>query len=240
MRKIPSFFAAVFLLISIGSANNDFPYVSNADHGSELEIVRPFLPEYPVILEAGAHRGEDTVRIYQNFPTATIYAFEPCPEYYRSLKKAVKHNPNIHAFPFGLFSKSGYYTFHLSKTIDGASSLFEDNHLVEGPEYNDVPVDVYCMNLDEWALKNRVDHIDYMWLDMEGAEFDVLAASPMILKTLKAVSCEVNFCEYREGMCQFDKIRSLFEDNGFVFHAFWGSVTAQGTAVFIREDLLSK
>jgi hypothetical protein len=35
-------------------------------HGAELEHLMFFLPENPIILEAGAHNGEDTVNFIKN------------------------------------------------------------------------------------------------------------------------------------------------------------------------------
>jgi FkbM family methyltransferase len=230
------------VLLSIFSevfANDTLPWVEKGYHGLELEFVKPFLPEDPVVLEAGGHYGEDTVIFARKWPLSTIYTFEPCPTYYSKLEAAISGFSQIHSFPFGLYSKTGSYTFHVSKKWDGASSLLEDNNLPT-VTYEDYQITVYCKNLDEWAEEFHVDHIDYMWLDMEGAELEMLKASPNVLKTVRAISCELNHCEFRKGMCHFKEMKTFLEEQGFILYKIWGLPGGspgmwQSTGVFIRQ-----
>lgn len=233
MKKL--FYIIFFLVSNIYSHNFDnLPWDSNGFHGLELSIVEGFLPADPIILEAGAHHGEDTVTFIKRWPNAVIYAFEPCPQYYRKLKETTLGYNNIHIFPYGLFSTSGTYTFQASNNWDGASSLFEDNHLPIGLDYDDQQIEVSCKNLDEWAQEHNVTKIDYMWLDMEGAEGYVLKSSPKIMRTVRAISCELNFWEYRKGMTLFQDIYDFLTQEGFVLYKIWGSPLGQATGVFIR------
>jgi len=44
-----------------------------------VDIVAPYLPANPVIIEAGAFNGSDTIKLAKKWPQATIHAFEPVP-----------------------------------------------------------------------------------------------------------------------------------------------------------------
>lgn len=220
----------------------ELPWIKDGKPGLELEIVHPFLPENPVILEAGGHYGEDTVLIVKKWPESTVYSFEPCPSYYSKLEKAVAHLHNVYIFPFGLFSTTGFYTFHVSKNWDGASSLLQDNHLPVAI-YDDYQISVFCQNLDEWAEQTHLDHIDYMWLDIEGAELEVLNSAPKILQTVRAISCELNYREFRKGMPHFQVVVDFLKSQGFTLYKIWGLQggdpgTWQSTGVFIRSSLI--
>lgn len=218
--------------------NYDQLPIIKGQHGLELEIVKPFLPENPTILEAGAHYGEDTVLFIQQWPHATVYAFEPCPSSYARLQQKTLNFSNIHIFPVALFSETGEYTFYMSEKYDGTSSLLPDNHTPYGVHYNDCPIKVLCKNLDEWAREQGVNHIDYMWLDMEGAELYMLRAAPEILQTVRALSCELNFYEYRKGMTQFADLHAFLTSNGFELYVMWGPPPKQSTGVYISKELL--
>ena len=223
-------------------ANDTLPWIEKGYHGLELEFVKLFLPKNPVILEAGGHYGEDTVIFARRWPSSTIYTFEPCPAYYSKLKATVKGFAQIHSFPFGLYSKTGSYTFHVSNKWDGASSLLEDNNLPT-VVYEDSQITVHCKNLDEWAEESHVDHIDYMWLDMEGTELHMLRSSPKILQTVRVISCELNHCEFRKGMCPFEEMKAFLEEQGFILYKIWGlpggsAGTWQSTGVFVRSEYL--
>ena len=232
----------MFLICCLAFAlhGQNLPWWKDGVHGSEIEVVRPFLPEDPVILEAGACSGEDTLLLAKNWPKGTIHAFEPYLPYYESLAKKVSEMPQIHAYPFGLYSVAGEYSFHVSQIWKGAASLLEDNRLPGNP-YDDVSATIKCKNLDEWAREAQVDHIDYMWLDMEGVELEMLRSAPNIFKTVKAISTEVNFRVFRKGMVQFKEIDSFMEANGMTLYKIWESPPNtrnwQATAIYIRKGL---
>lgn len=241
MKKLHLLFALTMIFSRV-NAIDDLPWVKDGHPGLELEIVRPFLPEDPVILEAGGHYGEDTVVMAKKWPSSTIYTFEPCPTYYSRLEQTVASFPNIHSFPFGLYSKTGEHVFHVSRNWDGASSVLEDNYLPV-TIYDDYQIMVYLKNLDEWAKETHIDHIDYMWLDMEGAELAVLKSSPEILKNVRAISLELNYREFRKGMPHFQEVKDFLCGQGFTLYKIWGLQggepgTWQSTGVFIRSSIL--
>lgn len=238
MKKILFYLNVLLLPYSLFSVNPDLPWVEKGYHGLELEYVKQFLPNNPVILEAGGHYGEDTVILAKRWPLSKIYTFEPCPSYYERLSLEVANYPQIHSFPYGIYSKTDFYTFYVSQKWDGASSLLKDNELPV-VTYEDKQITVYCKNLDEWAEEFHVDHIDYMWLDMEGTELEMLKASPNILKTVRVISCELNHCEFRKGMCNFEEMKVFLEQQGFMLYKIWGLPggppgTWQSTGIFIR------
>jgi len=83
-------------------------------------------------------------------------------------------------------------------------------------------------------MENHITHIDYMWLDMEGAELIALKSSSRILSTVKVISTEVNFKEYRKGMALFEEFNSFLLNSGFILHKIWGTY-GQATAIYIRK-----
>ncbi len=50
---------------------------------SKKEMAR-FLPKDPIIVEAGAHVGLDTIEISRQWPKANRYAFEPVPDVFEN------------------------------------------------------------------------------------------------------------------------------------------------------------
>lgn len=205
-------------------------------HGKELEIVAKFLPENPMILEAGAHYGEDTVKLSKKWPKGKIFAFEPNPKAFERLREEVKNQTNVTIFPFGLFSKTAEIGFWVNPGDEGASSILEDNRLPEFTEYykGAYQIPIFCMNLDEWAKKEGITHIDYMWLDLEGVEGQVLSSAPNILKTVQVISTEVNFRRFRKEMTLFSELELFLKSQGFILYKLMGTPGWQATAIFRR------
>ena len=80
--------------------------------------------------------------------------------------------------------------------------------------FNEI-IEVQTVTLDDWAQENNIDHVDFMWLDMQGVELDVLKASPKILGQTKAIYCEVEFIEAYEGQPLYGDVKSWLQQQGF-------------------------
>jgi len=238
----------------------------------DLEILAPYLPPNPIIIEAGAHKGVDTLNMAQRWPEGTIYAFEPLPENYRALintlsgvtnpdqisynlepvpkgyqpsAKTFSELPNVKLFPLALSKKSGKAYFYVGINNSGASSLFKPNDFLhQHVAFKQEPTVVETITINQWASKEKIDHIDFMWLDMEGGELDALISAENLLPTTSAVYTEINFKEFRLGNCFYDEVKSWLEARGFVetwkFVAKQEGDDWQGNALFTRPDSRSK
>jgi len=202
-----------------------------------INLVIPFLPENPNILEAGARYGLDTVRFARNWPKGHIFAFEPVKVFYDRMINSVQRGKftNVSTFNFGLFSKTGLQSFYYAEKCGGASSFLPDNGVCD---YGDKMMILPCRRADEWAAEHNVTRIDFMWLDMEGAEIYMLKAAKNLLATTKVILTEINFREFRTGSTTFDELKSYLESQGFTLHKIWGSATWQATGMFVKSDLL--
>ena len=76
-------------------------------------------------------------------------------------------------------------------------------------------ITVPTITLDTWAQQQHIDHIDFMWLDLQGLALPVLKGGTNILKTVRALFVEVEFIEAYEGQAQYDEIRAWLETQGF-------------------------
>lgn len=209
-----------------------------------LDLIKAFLPENPVILEAGAHYGEDTVKMGTLWPKGTIHAFEPLPHSFEVLQQATRSFSNIKNHLYALNNYTGKANFYVCINGDSASSLLPPKPLIDPILFFDkeAPIEVDCITLDAWAEKNAITHIDFMWLDMEGAELLALQSGLKILPTVKVIYTEVNFQEFRKGNCFYNEIRSFLEAQGFkiLWQHVWDTwdLAWQGNVLFVKEDLL--
>jgi len=197
-----------------------------------LRFVKQFLPENPIILEAGAHYGEDTVNMKSIWPKATMHVFEPLPQSFNKIMKLTKHLPNVMAYNYALSNYIGKTNFYLNPNNDGASSVgkpvdFNKNEFIE------IPLEVSCITLDEWAKVNNVSRIDFMWLDMEGHELYALQHASTILDSVQAIYTEVNYVHTREGACLYTDLKNFLISRGF--KEIWKESFGRfGNALFTR------
>jgi hypothetical protein len=69
--------------------------------------IAKYLPVDPVIVEAGAHIGRDTVEMAHHWPRGVIHAFEPVPSVYRQLQQHTRKLANVKLYPQALGAEVG-------------------------------------------------------------------------------------------------------------------------------------
>lgn len=191
------------------------------DSQGVLDYVKNFLPENPIILECGAYNGDDTIRMAKYWPKGTIHAFEPVPIHFQNITEKIKNFPNIQLYKLALADVSGNLKFYLSDaentgTITASSSLLPAKDHVKFDNYvtfnHDITVE--ALTLDDWAHKEGIDHIDFMWLDMQGFELNMLKPCKMI-KNISIIYMEVEFIEAYEGQSLYPEIKEWMRKNDF-------------------------
>lgn len=208
-----------------------------------LDLIAQFLPEDPIIVEAGAYNGDDSLRLARKWPEGKIFSFEPNPHAYEQFLKKTANIPNIFGFHLALSHFNGIALFNVcygstgdNPDFEGASSLLPASPWME-IHYQGPKIRVPCVTLDTWAEENQIDHIDFLWLDLEGMELPVLKSSPQILAKVKAIYTETNFMEFRVGTTQYQDLNAFLEKEGFVLLAHWyvENFKGQGNAIYIRK-----
>lgn len=202
------------------------------------EYFRSFLPERPVVLEAGAHKGVDTVELAKMWPDGTIHAFEPVPEIFKKLVKNTRNCNNVLCYQLALGNVKGSDEMYISTgASDGSSSLLPPKkHLEMFPTvYFDEKIQVSIVTLDDWARENNIKAIDFLWLDLQGMELKVLQSGCSILKTVKAIYSEVSSIEGYEHQNLYSELRDWLEKEGF--HVEREAVeNGEGNVFFLRNS----
>jgi FkbM family methyltransferase len=199
-------------------------------------LLRRMLPTNPIILEAGAQFGEDTAWMSQFWPQSTIYAFEPSPESFPSLKEVALNNSNVIATQCALSNLKGEFLFYLA---GGASSLLKPTDSFNNDYFHsdlNNPITVPVTTLDEWAFENNIPYIDFMWLDMEGNELNALQGALNILKNVKLIYTEVNLQRFWENCVMYDELTAWMNDHGFT--EIWSDIVPHwhGNVLFMNTN----
>jgi len=132
------------------------------------------------IFDIGGNIGYFSLYIGQKFPTAKFYTFEPITKTFDFLQKNLLLNKtqNISAFNIGLSSEKQEMEMFFNPELSGNSSLkdLSENKNIEK---------MICKfsTLDDFAKENKIQKIDFIKCDVEGAEKFVFEGG---LETIKA------------------------------------------------------
>jgi len=219
-------------------------YYSNKKFG--LFNMKPLLPYNPIILEAGAYQGATTLHAATFWPKARVIAFEPSPDPRIRLEREINIEglSNVQVYPLALNTYNGVAPLYICRGRHGfdpsfecfssllPESIKEDPPCCRGPQ-----IEVPCVILDDWCVSNQIDHIDLLWLELEGLELRVLQSSPDILKTIKVLYVQTLIDPYRSGMTTYNELKKFLEENDFVLVSHWYNPWIEGHAAFLSREL---
>ncbi len=188
-------------------------------HEHMLKEVAKILPSNPIIIEAGSYDGSDGIYMAKLWPKGTVHSFEPVPELFENVKKNTSQFSNINPFNLALSNTTGVSEIFISKlngnTSQSSSLLQPTGHL---KFHTDISFPKSCLvstiTLDDWAQNNHISQVDFLWLDLQGVELDVIRNSN-VAKNAKAIYLEVEFLEAYKNQSLYPEIKKWMTENGF-------------------------
>ncbi len=157
----------------------------------------------PIIIDCGANIGLSVIYFNSLFPNAKILAFEPENKIFSYLEKNIKINnlKNIELNKKAVWTNNNGVNF-LSEGADGSSIATTKSHntnLVES------------IRLKE--LLENTKHIDFLKMDIEGAEYEVLCDCKNSLQNVDNIFIEYH--SYKNNQQKLNEILTILTDNGF-------------------------
>ncbi len=81
-------------------------------------------------------------------------------------------------------------------------------------------ISIKVMTLDEWAAGYGIDHVDFIWADVQGAEGDLIDGGRETLKRTRYFYTEYSNDEWYKGQITLDTMAKLLADD-FEMVARW-------------------
>ena len=156
-----------------------------------------------IIIEVGVNTGTDTPGFLAAYPDSTYYGFEPTLELYGNLVHRYLSEDRVNFFPIAISDKNGIATFNVAGQGDwGCSSLNSFNPDIHSlwtgrPDFKvshryKVPTMRMDTFIREYIETNGIAvDIDYMWIDAQGSDMDVLYSMGEYISKVKKGRFEV-------------------------------------------------
>lgn len=142
-----------------------------------------------IVLDLGANLG--TFSVYAVSKGCTPYAFEPTPDLHPFIKQHSGLNGDkINIIPYAVSNKCGQATFYLDSFTSGGNSLL--NH-GDGDDEQVSTLTVRQISVDEFVKQNKLERVDFIKADIEGAERLMLEGA---VNTLKEFAPKLALCTY--------------------------------------------
>jgi len=192
-------------------------------HRLTAELLRACLDtDSSTILDIGANDGTHSLWFADLFKDCRVYSFEPDPRPIVRFRERLAGRDNVELFELALSSRTGEMQFFPSTGARpgedtevmpegwdmSGSTRRPTGHLEAHPwvKFRD-PVTVPVERLDDWAARHGVDRVDFMWMDVQGAEGDVIAGGRRVLANTRFVYTEYSERELYEGQLLLPELR---------------------------------
>jgi FkbM family methyltransferase len=166
----------------IGSSNVDKALFSGAFESAEIQFVDKYLKSGMTALDIGAHHGLYTVLASKRVGSAgKVIAFEPSPRERKQLLRNIRLNCclNVRVEPYALGRERSRAELYIVESAeDGCNSLRPP--VVNASTHR---MSVEVLTLDEVLSRNGIQTVDFLKLDVEGAELETLQGSTKLLKS---------------------------------------------------------
>lgn len=117
------------------------------------------------MFDLGAFHCEWSLKISEMYNNPKIYAFEATPSIYQIGLEAIKNNPNIKLYDYGVGKYNSTAKINMGPAQGVSTSLYIKT---------DSQVDVKIRSIKEVFDELKIQSIDLMKINIEGSEYDVL------------------------------------------------------------------
>lgn len=185
----------------------------------DKDILKKYINEDAIILDAGAFNGSDSIDFAIKFPNSTIYAIEPVTSIYSTLRNNTHSYNNIKCYNVALDDTIGEKELFISSGYSNQSSslMKPKEHLTIFPTcYFNESETVKTTTINQFIKDENISRIDFMWLDLQGNEMKVLSQAGDILHTTKAIFAEYSLVEFYEGLPLYSEFKNFMMNLGFI------------------------
>ena len=151
----------------------------------ELDFVSPIIKPADVVFDVGANKGAWCEMVLGINPAVNIFAFEPVPRTFESLKAGLNYaNVELYNLAVSEADKEQiFYHYSRDHQVEEMSSFYRRFKMEKKLNISPSPVSVRCVSLDSFCSKRGIPKINFLKIDTEGSELDVLQGAKAMLRS---------------------------------------------------------
>ena len=188
--------------------------------------------DFEIFFDIGAHEGESIILFSKNFNIKRIFSFEPSPVNFKKLSQNKRFIQNkfqdleINLENYALGSeKKKLLMKQLSETssstinnIDQNSKYFKKKNTFLNLKKNEnfiEEVEINQITLSDYLEQKKILKIDFLKIDTEGYEFNVLVGMGKYLQNVNLIMFEHHYHDMLIKDYSFSDIHDLLKKNNF-------------------------
>lgn len=182
------------------------------DESGEKKIIGYVYEKLPetkelIVFDVGANIGEYSIAVSKLFRDRNIkiFSFEPSKETFKILLQNIRGIYNIIPVNLGLNDKEAKQRLFSDSRYSGLSSIY-NRRLDHFNIKFDKTEEIELTTIDSFCLNNEIENIDFLKIDVEGNELNVLQGANRLID-----NGNIKFIQFEFGGCNIDS-RTFFQD----------------------------
>tara|TARA_B110000261_G_scaffold137654_1_gene156168 strand:- start:403 stop:1134 length:732 start_codon:yes stop_codon:yes gene_type:complete len=187
---------------------------------------------FNIFLDVGAHKGESINLFLKNFKIKTIYSFEASPITFKLLSDKIVFFRNkfksskliIENYAIGaveqkvLLKQLQESSSSTIRNLNVNSKYFKKKRfflLDDKKDFFFKEIEIQQIKLSNYLIKNNIDNVDFLKIDTEGYEFEVLIGAKEILSKINIILFEHHYDDMIAKNYKFYDIHNFLLTNHF-------------------------
>lgn len=181
-------------------------------------VLRKYIKNGDIVVEAGANNGSETILLsYLVGSNGQVFAFEPIPKICEILRKNIELNNfqdrvEIEEIALGknIDARTGFYLMPDDAPNQGMSSKYKFAEAGNKIIVNET-------TLDSFAEKKGINKIDFIKMDIQGSELDLILGAEKTIKKFKPVILlEIDRNSIKNTNYSVKEIWNILTDLGYI------------------------
>lgn len=149
------------------------------------------------VMDVGANVGQYASYLNKEMKNNSplIHSFEPSPKTFQLLKSSSEKIPRITLNNFGLGATNEKLKLYLNFENSPGATIYK-NALELFELQNNIVQDIEIRRLDEYCIEKNIEYIDFLKIDVEGHELEVLKGAGEFLINKKIRFIQFEFSSY--------------------------------------------
>ena len=188
---------------------------------------------FNIFLDVGAHKGESINLFLKNFKIKTIYSFEASPITFKLLSDKIAFFRNkfksskliIENYAIGaveqkvLLKQLQESSSSTIRNLNVNSKYFKKKRfflLDDKKDFFFKEIEIQQIKLSNYLIKNNIDNVDFLKIDTEGYELEVLIGAREILSKINIILFEHHYDDMIAKNYKFYDIHNFLLTNHFI------------------------
>lgn len=209
-NKKLQWFWRIMLRISLKGLNHNRGHEPNAN--GEIfavnYVIKTLKKKDIVIFDVGANKGQYLAMTLKQIPSsvnATIHCFEPQLDAFKKMEEVAAGHSNVKTNHFALGSSEGELTLYKHTEQSEYSSLYQADYFQHNIKLSTQEL-IKIKTLDDYCNTNAIEAVDFLKIDVEGHELEVLKGAKSFIEKGK-----IKFIQFEFGMASIEA-RIFFKD----------------------------